>query len=340
MFARKGISKFTALSWILSVLVHLIAGYGQAEIPERAQQAGEAMQNMLEDLYTNSGEKIDLVLIARDGTNMRAFQWLTPDYQLTEGSSPKLKPPTIAQWLRGETLYTQKETPQFSHIGIAVRNHPKKESETWAFRHLLRAGDKDGHPSSGIYDQTTTEFFNDDPLSYRYAIVVPTREMQIKIREFIFQEGAVEKTHNPRYNSLAYPFVNESHPENIDMNSNQYVLHSVVAASLSPVELELLNDEKVNYIQKKIWNLDYIPDHMWIGSGAKIQGSALKAMAFNFNDGLGSADISTIPRMDARRSYMRNVVPVVTVESLIRFFAKMNWLQKDIGDNGVLVIED
>ncbi len=332
--------KSTALIFIL--IVFCVVGkteLSMGQLPENARLAGQKMIEVLESLYDKSNHEIDLVLVARDGQNLGQFQWLKPNYELSGSLGATLKQPTLFEWLRGENPFF-KQAPMFSHVGICIRQHLKLTDEPWAFRHLLRSKVIDGQHTGVLYDQTTSQFFNDDPESYRYAIVIPSREMQIKIRDFIFQEDKIDQVFIPYYNSLAYPFVNDHHPETIDMNSNQYVLHSVVAASLSEQNQKRLEIEKVNFIQKHIWDLGFVPDHLWIGNGSKMQGSRIKPLLFSLSRRYGSANLNTIPQRDNLREYRNTVVPVVTFESMVDFFRDNDWLKKDLGEDAVILMND
>ncbi len=307
-------------------------------LPELAIEGGAELTKKLESLYQQSGQKDDLFLIARDGQNMSRLPWLNPDYELTDDVSPRLKQPTLFQWLKGSNPFLKKEGPKFSHVGIVARSHPGIPDENWGFRHLLRDSKNPGF--SKIYDQTTAEFFADDPASYRYAILVPTQEMQAKIRQFIFNESNIELIHNPAYNSLAYPFVNESHPKNLDMNSNQFILNAVVAAAL-PEELEPeLLAGKVDFVQRQIWNLGFVPDHMWVGVGSNIGGTYLKTLGFALIRQTDTANLGTIPQSDSRRQYRNNVAPVTTFDSMVQFFDEQGWIQADVGKNGYIFVDD
>ncbi len=230
------------------------------------------------------------------------------------------------------------EGPRYSHVGIVIRKHPNKPEGNWGFRHLLlKVGGKN---QSDIMDSSPAQFFVDDPHSYRFGIAVPTIEMQHKIRTFILNTDHIDLTHNPAYNSIAYPFVNDVHPKNLDMNSNQYVLHAVVAAAL-PEELKSeLARKKVDFLQRRIWNLNFEPDHLWVGTGSNLGGNPLKTLLFGIVQKSGSASLRTIPKADGRREYDNIVAPVVTFESMVRFFDNQGWLQNTIGKGGVIHVKD
>lgn len=125
-------------------------------------------------------------------------------------------------------------TMEFSHIGIALKNHPKSDKDHhWQVMHLLWTCDKD--PARGvtegdksyIWEEGLGAVFADDMKDYKAQIFVPQQKIQNRIENFLLKSKVGAQWHNSKYNAAA--LANDLDQQ----NSNQWVLE-VLAAALKP----------------------------------------------------------------------------------------------------------
>ncbi len=107
------------------------------------------------------------------------------------------------------------EHPRVTHVGIALR-----ERDGWWMHHLMNTHEG---PSGDLYRQPLVDFFRDDPLEYRAAVLVPSEALQQRIAG-VLESGVALRLHSPRYSRVAYPFAT------LYQNSNQWVAEVVGAA--------------------------------------------------------------------------------------------------------------
>jgi hypothetical protein len=109
---------------------------------------------------------------------------------------------------------------KYSHAGIVLRDHPKGR---WLIRHKLN---QCGSERGNLYDEGLVNFFNDDPFRMEALLLVPSPELQRRIRQDTASPLAIV-LHQPRYSLLANPFALAY------QNSNGWVLE-ILASTLSP----------------------------------------------------------------------------------------------------------
>ena len=108
---------------------------------------------------------------------------------------------------------------KYTHAGLVWKSSLDGK---WRFKHVLNicAGD-----SSKIFVQSLAQFFNDDPFSYDFVVIVPSEELQDKIVPILEKKnGLAEDLQNPRYSNIANPFALKY------QNSNGWVLQVLAAA--------------------------------------------------------------------------------------------------------------
>ena len=106
---------------------------------------------------------------------------------------------------------------RFSHMGFAVRDHPKGP---YTVIHLLNHC---AEASSDLYIQGLANFFLDDPFAYDALLLVPKADLQRALARRLLSD-VPKRLHDPRYNMVAPPRGLGS------QNSNQWVLEVLVSA--------------------------------------------------------------------------------------------------------------
>ena len=106
---------------------------------------------------------------------------------------------------------------RFSHMGFAVRDHPKGP---FTVVHMLNHC---GEADSDLYIEGLANFFLDDPFAYDARVVVPSVQVQRALAARLLGDTS-RRLHDPRYNMVARPRSNTS------QNSNQWVLELLVSA--------------------------------------------------------------------------------------------------------------
>jgi hypothetical protein len=181
---------------------------------------------------------------------------------------------------------------RYTHAGFAFRDHPKGR---WLVRHLLNECATD---RSGIYDQGLLNFFLDDLYAYEALIIVPTKDLQERLKELVLSTAALAM-HQPKYSMIANPFAAKY------QNSNQWLLE-VVALAQAPTGLPASRP----LAQELLRSSGYRPSQVTI--------SPFKA--------LGASLFRSNVRFDDHGSYEREYgrYKVVSVRSVKDYLLKQN----------------
>lgn len=105
----------------------------------------------------------------------------------------------------------------YSHMGIAVRDHP---GGRWTVVHELNDC---GTADSDLYADGVGNFFLTDLYRYRAQVVIPGPALQARLAA-LMASNAPRRLHEPHYNMLAYVYGTRY------QNSNQWVLEVLAAA--------------------------------------------------------------------------------------------------------------
>jgi len=114
---------------------------------------------------------------------------------------------------------------EYSHMGIAVRDHP---AGRWTVVHELNAC---GTANSDLYTDGIGNFFLSDLYRYRAQMLIPGPELQARLAALLATHTA-RRLHEPHYNMLAYVYSTRY------QNSNGWVLETLAAASAPPGAIE------------------------------------------------------------------------------------------------------
>lgn len=144
-------------------------------------EAGLHLYQRLQDLTDDRGRAPEVVLLARVGSNL------------------------------------SKHGLRFSHMGFAIRDHPKGP---FTVVHLLNHC---AESSSDLYIEGLANFFLDDPFAYDAWVVVPTADIQQALVTRLLSD-VPRRLHNPRYNMVARPRSQSF------QNSNQWALELLISA--------------------------------------------------------------------------------------------------------------
>jgi len=87
---------------------------------------------------------------------------------------------------------------RYSHLGFAYR-----DTNGWRVVHKLN---QCGSAKAAIYRQGLGEFFMDDLYRYEAALVVPTEEVQARLRPALADNTRVAQLNTPAYSVVAYPW--------------------------------------------------------------------------------------------------------------------------------------
>ncbi|GAA0743552.1 DUF2145 domain-containing protein [Ideonella azotifigens] len=110
---------------------------------------------------------------------------------------------------------------QWSHLGFAYRSTDAQGRPAWRVVHKLN---RCGTDRAGLYRQGLGDFFLDQPWRYEAAFVVPTPEVQAKLRPWLDDSRRLPLMHTAAYSMLAYPW-SERYQQ-----SNQWALETLAAA--------------------------------------------------------------------------------------------------------------
>jgi hypothetical protein len=114
---------------------------------------------------------------------------------------------------------------EYSHMGIAVRDHP---AGRWTVVHELNTC---GTADSDLYVDGVGNFFMSDLYRYRTQVVIPSPALQARLVPLLAGRTA-RRLHEPHYNMLSYVYSTRY------QNSNQWVLETLAAASAPPGAVE------------------------------------------------------------------------------------------------------
>ncbi len=222
-----------------------------AEVDTATAMADEvAFQLMqLDELEKKAGREFKVAFIGRAGTDLNKFQVLkdtgrdgkfldldqvvseikSESPQRGDGGGPQVDYRVLKSWMEPARQV------EFSHIGIALKNHPKSDKKFhWQMMHLLWTCEKD--PQRGvtdgdrsyIWEEGLGAVFADDMKDYKAQIMIPQPQIQSRIESFLLKEKVGAQWHNSKYNAAA--LANDLDQQ----NSNQWVLE-ILAAALKPV---------------------------------------------------------------------------------------------------------
>ncbi len=221
-----------------------------AEIDTATAMADEVAYQLmqLDELEKREGREFKVALIGRAGTDLGKFQvlkdagadgkYLNMDQLVTQiesdsperadGGGPSVNYRVLKNWM------DDSRQMEYSHIGIALRNHPKSDKRFhWQIMHLLWTCEKD--PARGategdrsyIWEEGLGAVFADDMKEYKAQIMILKPQIQTRIENFLLKEKVGAQWHNSKYNAAALS-------NDLDQqNSNQWVLE-VLAAALKP----------------------------------------------------------------------------------------------------------
>ena len=191
---------------------------------------------------------------------------------------------------------------RYSHMGIAVRDHP---AGRWSVVHVLNDC---GAASSVLYVEGMGNFFLSDLFRFEGHILVPGPASQAALVRLLGERTALAHSlHEPRYNMLSFPFSTRY------QNSNQWVLETWAAAA-APQQV-------ATRAQAQQWlrQAGYAPITIKIPAATRLGARMFRAnVAFD--------DHPFDRRMAGR-------IDTVTVESILRF------VQAGDRDAEVLVVE-
>lgn len=175
---------------------------------------------------------------------------------------------------------------RYSHLGLAERN----ADGSWSVIHELN---QCGTADSDLFNEGLGNFFLDDMFAYDTMILIPSPELQQKIRATL--DGPQRhQLHQRHYNMLAFPFSTEY------QNSNQWALEILAAAQSSDI---VINTRE----QAQAWLkfAAYRPDTLHIPTLTRLGARMFRANV--------SFDDHPFDRRMAGR------IDTVTVESIARF---------------------
>jgi hypothetical protein len=106
---------------------------------------------------------------------------------------------------------------QYSHLGFAHRN----ADGNWLITHKLNSC---GTANAYLFRQGLGEFFLDDLYRYEAAWVVPTREIQAKLKAVLEDKNLVAALNERAYSMVSYPWSQRY------QQSNQWAIETLAAA--------------------------------------------------------------------------------------------------------------
>ncbi len=112
---------------------------------------------------------------------------------------------------------------RWSHLGLAYREDPVWRDgvqlpATWRVVHKLN---QCGSARADLYRQGLGEFFMDDLFDFQAAFVVPSADIQAKLRQLISDNRRASTLHTPAYNMVAYPWAQQY------QQSNQWAIETL-----------------------------------------------------------------------------------------------------------------
>ena len=110
---------------------------------------------------------------------------------------------------------------RYSHLGFAYQESDGQGGHVWRVMHKLNIC---GSADSALYRQGLGEFFLDDLWRYEAAWVVPTPEVQTKLRTVLQDERRVVQMHHKPYSLVSYAWGVKY------QQSNQWALETLALA--------------------------------------------------------------------------------------------------------------
>ena len=175
---------------------------------------------------------------------------------------------------------------RYSHAAL-VRH---EADGRWRVLHELN---QCGTAESDLFEEGLGNFFMDDPFALETMILIPTPELQKKLRS-VMASGQARQLHQKRYNMLAFAY------STLYQNSNQWVLEVLAAAHASEV---IINQRTQAQAWLKL--ADYQAETLHIPALTRLGARVFRANV-SFDD----------HPMDRR---MAGLIDTVTVESIGRF---------------------
>ena len=112
---------------------------------------------------------------------------------------------------------------RWSHLGLAYR-----DGKTWreggqgpAVWRVVHKLNQCGSARADLYRQGLGEFFMDDLHDYQAAFVVPTADIQAKLKPLLQDNRRIDAMHTPAYNMVAYPWAQQY------QQSNQWAIETL-----------------------------------------------------------------------------------------------------------------
>ena len=102
---------------------------------------------------------------------------------------------------------------RWSHLGLAYL-----DGKTWKVVHKLN---QCGSARADLYRQGLGEFFMDDLHDYQGAFVVPSADIQAKLKPLLQDNRRIDAMHTPAYNMVAYPWAQQY------QQSNQWAIETL-----------------------------------------------------------------------------------------------------------------
>jgi hypothetical protein len=146
---------------------------------------------------------------------------------------------------------------QYSHLGFVHRG----DDGLWVVTHKLNTC---GTANAYIYRQGLGEFFLDDLFRYEAAIVIPTREIQTKVRAVLEDRNRVAVLNQRAYNMVSYPWSQRY------QQSNQWALETLAAAIEPSIQSR---QQAQSWLQYK----DYQPSVLTINALTRLGGRITSA---------------------------------------------------------------
>lgn len=175
---------------------------------------------------------------------------------------------------------------RYSHLGL-VRH---EADGRWRVLHELN---QCGTAESDLFEEGLGNFFMDDPYAFETMLLIPTPELQKKLRA-VMESGQARQLHQKRYNMLAFAYSTQY------QNSNQWALEVLAAAQANDVSI-------TQRTQAQAWLklASYQPDTLHIPALTRLGARMFRANV-SFDD----------HPMERR---MAGLIDTVTVESVARF---------------------
>ena len=102
---------------------------------------------------------------------------------------------------------------RWSHLGLAYR-----DGKSWRVVHKLNQCDS---ARADLYRQGLGEFFMDDLHDYQAAFVVPSADVQARLKPLLQDNRRIDALHTPAYNMVAYPWAQRY------QQSNQWAIETL-----------------------------------------------------------------------------------------------------------------